>query len=351
MQKLPKLTKLAGLGAISLCCLLLRTTARAWQDETPSDSSPVEDLGLDESAPVASPEATQLLTNARDRLSQHRSVQAEMIERAEFGDRRLIAHGKFFAGEFPRTRLEYEVQIGDTQGSLLEICDGQILHIQRTIGPIETAEKDPAATEKEKTATEDAEASPSEKPAVDYVRRDVQQILRAATAGQNVSLPMHAADLGLGGVSAVLASLERCMVFESVRTEEHEGRAYKVLEGRWNPAYRSDLLGKLGGAARQVAPFLPDRIRVDLESESLFPVRILYLKLASLERKFYRPMVSLEFRNVQFDVDLPADAFEYKKPEGVEPVDDTRDFVQLLNGPPAAPPAAPAEGAAPSGTP
>ena len=41
-------------------------------------------------------------------------------------------------------------------------------------------------------------------------------------------------------------------------------------------------------------------------------------------------MLSLEFHDVEFDVMLPADAFTYRVPSGVQQKDDTDDFIQLL---------------------
>jgi hypothetical protein len=159
---------------------------------------------------------------------------------------------------------------------------------------------------------------------------------------------MHAADIGLGGLSALLASLERAMIFDSIREEEHDGQKFRVVQGVWKPDYLADLQTKLGGMAPQLAVFLPERVRIYFEAESLFPVRILYLKLASQERRSYRAMLSLEFHDVEFDVMLPADAFTYRVPPGVQQKDDTDDFIQLLKAS-QGPPSPPAEATAPNG--
>jgi hypothetical protein len=177
---------------------------------------------------------------------------------------------------------------------------------------------------------------PAAKPMIEALRRDVQQILRAAPNAKNASLPIHAADLGLGGVSAMLASLERSIVFEQVKDEEFEGKTYRVVQGRWNPERLASIFAQMGPAVQQLEAFVPDRVRIYFESETLFPVRIMYLKQTSPERRTFRPMVTLEFHDVEFDAPLPADTFTYQPPSGVEETDDTANFIRLLQGPPAA---------------
>jgi hypothetical protein len=160
---------------------------------------------------------------------------------------------------------------------------------------------------------------------------------------------MHAADIGLGGLSALLASLDRTMVFDSIRDEEHAGRKFRVVQGVWNPTYLADLQSRLGGMAPQLAMFLPERVRIYFEAESLFPVRVLYLKLASQERRTYRAMLSLEFHDVEFDVMLPEDAFTYRTPTGLTQKDDTDEFIQLLKASQGKAVPSPGEAAPPEG--
>jgi hypothetical protein len=124
------------------------------------------------------------------------------------------------------------------------------------------------------------------------------------------------------------------MVFESVRTEEHDGQTFRIVEGRWKPEYLTSLAQKLGGALQQLGGVLPDKVRIDFESESLFPMRVMYLKRISPERQSYRPMVTLEFHNVEFDVPLPPETFVYQLPAGVDEGDDTATFIEQLKGPP-----------------
>jgi hypothetical protein len=331
MQRLPKLPIAVILCATALAVLGLRQHAVAWQADNPAATKSSKAAApATDPPPIANEEATSLIREARDRLTHWQSVQARIVERVDIADRRFKAEGLYMSGEFPRTRLEYKLEVGDTEGSLLEVCDGQVLHVLRTIQ--RKAEAKPGSKDDAAKGGE-----PQLKPLVEAVRRDVQKILRAAPAAPDVALPMHAANLGLGGLTALLSSLERTMVFESMTDETHDGRTFHILQGRWKPEALSSIMAKLGPVANQLSNFVPDKVRVDLDAESLFPVRILYLKQVDPARKAYRPWVSLEFHDVQFDVPLPADAFVYHLPPGVDEGDDTATYVDLMQNPPAAP--------------
>jgi hypothetical protein len=311
------------LAGIAFGALQLRNVAKGWQEAKKPDAPAAAAELLP--APEPNPEATALLKSARERLSQWQSIQANVIQRIDVGDRRLKSTGRFVAGEFPRLRLEYEVSVGNTVGRLLEVCDGQVLHVERRI-------EDISGPADEKPASDKEESKDASKPFIEAMRRDVQRILRATGDAQGAAVSMHAGDLGLGGLTAMLASLDRTMVFDSIREEQHNGQNFRVIQGIWNPKSFAEIQARLGGMSQQMAMFLPERVRIYFEADSLFPVRILYLKLASNqgERRTYRPILSLEFHDVEFDAPIPADAFSYRVPAGVQQKDDTDDFIQLL---------------------
>jgi hypothetical protein len=348
MQRLPRLTKAVLFGAIAFGGLQVWNVAKGWQ-EPASKGAPADKAPQPALAPEPNPDAVALVKAARERLSKWQSIQANVVQTVDFPDagnsgvRRFKASGRFLVGEFPKLRLEYEVTVGNTVGKLLEVCDGQVLHVERRVQ--EAATQEP----KVERSSDENESRDPEKPVVEGTRRDVKRILRATSESDGVDVSMHAADIGLGGLSALLASLDRTMIFDSIREEEHDGRKFRVVQGIWNPTYLADLQAKLGTMAPQLAMFLPERVRIYFEAESLFPVRILYLKLSSPERRTYRAMLSLEFHDVEFDVMLPADAFIYK-PGGIQQKDDTDEFIQLLKASRGqAPP--PVDAPAPAGNP
>lgn len=144
MKSLPKLT-ICCLGLITLALLPIieRGPLSLLADDAAESSPQQEDTATDpqsEQAPGGeSPaaEATQLLQEARRRLIYDRqSVQANLRETVSIGPRKFRGEGSYVAGPFPKLRLALAIDVGGTQGDLLEVCDGTILWtVQRIATP------------------------------------------------------------------------------------------------------------------------------------------------------------------------------------------------------------------------
>ena len=79
--------------------------------------------------------------------------------------------------------------------------------------------------------------------------------------------------------------------------------------------------------------YVPDKVRIYLERESLFPRRILYLKRDRSD--VHRPMVSIDFVSVETNIDLPDDVFVFTPPKNVTQEDVTESYVRRFTEPPA----------------
>lgn len=266
-------------------------------------------------------EARRLLTEARDRLFQYSSVQARISEQVSFPGRKFNAEGTYIAGPFPALRLEFEVRVGSTTGTLLQVCDGQILRTRREIGQAGAAPNANALDEAARST-------------IRVTRRDIQQILRATQHRQQVPEAVLAAELGLGGLPALLAAIEKSMTFDAIRTEDFEGRKYRVIQGKWSDEFAATLQQQLRTGVPGMEQFIPDRVRIYLDDENLFPGRILYLKESSDdgERRTYRPLLSLEFQDVVINAPVDPDTFRYQAPPGVDEVDETKEYLKLIEG-------------------
>ncbi len=260
----------------------------------------------------ASSEAVELLRNARDRLYAYRSVRAKLSEQAQFGERRFTAEGRYVAGPFPTLRLEFEVRLGDTVGSLLEVCDGQVLRTRKEV---------------RKATPEGAPAPPN--PQVQVTRKDVQQILTATRKGDTPPEAVLSAELGIGGLPALLASLERTTDFNVQRTDDYQGRTFVVIQGQWKPDYLEKLKAQLGAAVQTAGMFVPDQVRVYFDQETLFPTRILYLKQASATPRTFRPMLTLEFTDVVLNEEVNPEEFRFPL-RGIDEVDETNEFLRMI---------------------
>ena len=323
MKKLPTLTFLivASLtGGLRI--------AQAWQSAEEASGDTAQPAVI---KPVVTPNprAEEVVRQAREGLLARESVQADLSQQVSLNGFRFQSSGKLFAGPEFRFRLEYEVQLADLQGSFLEICDGQVLHTRRQIAKKSTG------------------LVSTEVPDVEFTRRDIQKILRETGKNLDKSEVLHAAEIGIGGLPAVLASLERSMVFDAIREVTEDGKTYQVVQGRWNESRREELLTRIGGLAGQVAGFMPDMVRVYFEQESLFPERFQYLKQVSPERETYRPILTVQFDNIRFNEPIPPQAFIYVTPQGVEERDETTLFLNMIKeaaaGTPAASDTQPAE--------
>lgn len=285
-------------------------------DTSQSDSAQVDASGETPAEPTvdADSQAVELLGQARDRLFRGTSVRADMRQYVDFGGQTFTGEGSYAAGADFRYRLEFRVQLGDSEGRFLEVCDGQILHTRRQIGKIAKGKE-----------------ALTQSPSVELTRRDIQKILKETRKNLDVPGALHAAEMGIGGLPSVLASLERTMIFESATQSRHEDRDVWILEGRWNPKQKDALLGKMGPLSGQLAGFMPDRVRIYLDAESLFPKRFLYMKRSSATQETFRPMLVVEFYNVVLNEPLPQQLFVYVTPPGVDERDTTAEYLQMIN--------------------
>ncbi len=245
-----------------------------------------------------SPEAKTTLDQARQKLLSYRSIKAKLTETVALTNRRFTVNGAYLQGSAPdlKLRLEFQVKVGDSEGSLLEVCDGQVLWSRHRVG---------------------AETH--------ITRRDVRQILQAA-AKSGLAENLITVELGFGGLPGLMASIEKSIQFDQRKEESFESRRLIVLEGGWKPDMLKMWKGNRPNAS--LPDYVPSRVRLFFDAESLFPQRILYLGRNA--EQVLRPMVSLDFNNVQTDIAVPGDAFKFAPPEGVFPEDLTEQFLKQI---------------------
>lgn len=261
--------------------------------------------------------AEKLLREARDRLYATRSIRAKFVERANFGTRRFAAEGTYVSGwtsdslQFPTPlKLTYRVEIGDSVGELVEVCDGRILRTSKIIT----------------TTNDDGSVSKTEQ----WTRKDVTQINEARYAAGTPEAAVIQVELSLGGLPTLLTSLERTMQFDTIREQIWQGEPTTIIEGTWRPETIAKFSQQMGGATQALAQLLPDRVRVYFAKDTLFPTRILYRKLVSRDPQVYLPLMSIEFMDIELDSGVGADEFRYPPPKGVDEIDETALYLQMI---------------------
>ena len=240
---------------------------------------------------AAAPSAGRLLDEARGRLAAYRTVSATLKQTAGVDGHRFVSGGRLHLAAGGRTRFELNPAAtgpGSKRGArgpaLLQVCDGTVMHTRYAIGD-----------------------------RVAVTRRNVRTV-RAAAAGRPGGASL-AADLSSGGLAGVLASLRTSLIWEQPHTEIVADRPFRVLTGRWTAASRA-------AVDAQPSKLKPDGVTVYLDADRLFPHRIRYW---TQEKGGPRvPALTLDLSEIRVNGPLPADAFKFVLPDGVE-VDDLTD--------------------------
>ena len=284
------------------------------------------------------PEAKALLDQARAKLAARSTIQAQLNERISYGERRFEATGTYVAvqppEQIPQTRLKFTLRVGDTAGELVEVCDGAVLRSLRTIrrlSPATSSKADAAGKEAAKDSKDPKSKTPKVKDEVFATRRDIQQIIKALGKADDRSEANLVAEMGLGGIPAILASLERTFYFVDVRNEQWRGKPVKTLDGHVNVARIGGILKSMTLDFNTFGPYVPTRVRLQLDAETLFPTRIVYLQELDNEGKTLRPSMTLEFTDVQLDQLLDTtDLFTLPTAAGTVEKDDTEEFEKMV---------------------
>lgn len=264
--------------------------------ETPAENPP-EKVGNKATA-------TDALRKSRELLSQHQSIRANVIETVEIGSHGFTATGRYLQRGKMKLRLEFDLQIGQTIGAMMEVCDGEVLHTRHIIGE-----------------------------EVQLTRRNVREILEAASASKVATADMFIAEMGFGGLPGLLAAMEQSMTFDNLKDDSLGDKSVWMIQGTWNQQFRSRFLPpeqdnagpqdgqKEGQDATQALPSLvPDFVKVFLDRQTGFPLKIQYLKKVP-GRNHARPMLTLAFRDIELNGAIDDSEFTFIPPETPTPVD------------------------------
>lgn len=262
--------------------------------------------------------AASELKRSRDQMLRYSSIRARIVEQVTLAEKSYRAEGRYLQlalkpGDW-QMRMELAMKVGESEGSLLEVCNGTVLW---TLTQIDAGaggkKKDPKNRE------------------VMLTRRNVQQILDAARKTGDFSEQTESdllTSMGLGGLPALLTSLEQDMKLGSVKEETLRDRPVLVISGTWSEpvAARMRRPGP-GGSPGLLPPTVPDQVRIYLDKETGFPYRLLYLK-KSPNRDVLKPMLVLDFRDVVLNEPIPASEFDYTPPQDVQSQDVTTQIIE-----------------------
>jgi len=334
------------LGLLLLLAGLANALTRPAVGQGDAKSAPETKSAKDSTASLSADQAaaTAFMAKVHDALKSHPSVRADIEQTVTIGSQPFRATGRYMTSG-SKLRLEYLIKPNEgADGSLIEVCDGKQLWSQVTLNGVKRV-----------------------------THRDVEQIKAAVASTKNISDAVVSAELGLGGLTALLASLERTMIFEAMKEGIGEGQKQTVIQGQW----KVDISNRWRRRPEDPLPaYIPDLVRVVVDSRTLFPERIIYLKKQTEKeqtdkekteqapaakdksakdvpakdslaktKKGYRAIVSLTFQNVQLDASIDEQEFTFVPPEDVVPEDITRQYLDRITK------SKEAEAAAPAGSP
>jgi hypothetical protein len=250
------------------------------------------------------------------KMGARKSVEANLREQVQIGDQPIRMTGRYLE-RGSKSRLELQIRLaGGRHGSLLEVCDGDLLWNQTDFDE-----------------------------STQVTLRDIKQIATAVADEPSFADSGHHLELGLGGLAGLMRSLQRTMQFDHLRKEGDGDATFVVIQGKWKSDYAAQWKK---GPEDDLPAYVPDLLRIYFDAESQFPRRFLYLKRLP-DKETYRPIVRLDFQDVQFDQELDDSVFEYTPPEGLVPDDITQQYIEQLKRRNSAPKDAPQGGQTPPG--
>ena len=258
---------------------------------------------------MPTPRAGDLVQQAIQRLASHDTLTAKIsLSSALFGES-LVATGQYLQGprESRRLRLELKVKLGDKACSLQQVSDGQAIWIQQT------------------TLTQSR-----------LSRVDVQ---RAVTGLQQAGFRPGVDVLALGGLPALIDSLNRSFEFQSVRAEKLGNIPTFVVSGVWKPTALVQLMPDQKAAIEAGQPadlgrlpvYAPNQVEIFIGRDDLFTYQVDYVCAAKVDqhRDSDQVLARVKFVDVHFDTPIDPTQFVYQARDTV-PVDDTEVYLQRL---------------------
>jgi hypothetical protein len=165
------------LAALGLACAGFETLRGQDDPKAPVATKKSETKAPDQAAVKA---ATEYVKKVHDALYARTSIRADIEQTVSMGNQQFFVTGQY-VNSGQKLRLNYTIQPDQgVAGSLLEVCDGKELWSLIKVGDTTRV-----------------------------THRDIQQIKAAVVTNKPTPEVLLTAELGLGGLTALMASLER----------------------------------------------------------------------------------------------------------------------------------------------
>lgn len=303
------------------------TTLNADPSRTPTDETPEADpAAANDSANSADvPDSRALLDQVRSKLESLESLKCDLHETVSMSGMTLHAAGTY--AEASGNRIHVEFRIFPGQPSSKE-------HLKQLAIDAEPVVLAPESSRGELTQVSDGTVVFTHwknGANVSVTRRNLRDIMDAATKVADYDANHVAMDLGVGGLRGLISRIESLMEFAPVQTKKIGDAEFYVVRGRWNAKSRKELFQLADDVIVDPRPHIPEYVVFYIDAKTSLPRRIEYRKRApDPAQKFDRPMVTLDLRNMELNVAIPDETFVFKTPEGVKEEDVTEKTIQAI---------------------
>ena len=313
--------------------------ADAVPSETPSADALAADPATQEATAATAdlPNPTELLNQVRSKLQTLDSLKCDLHQTVMMSGMTLRAAGTY--AEASGNRVHVEFRIFPSQPAVKDDTKKLAIDAEPAVLAPETARG-------ELTQVSDGTVLFTlwkNGATVRVTRRNLRDIMAAATQVSGYDADHVAMDLGVGGLRGLISRIESLMEFAPVQSKKVGDSEFFVVRGRWNAKTRKEIFQLPDDVIADPRPHVPEYVVFYIDAKTLLPRRIEYRKRAAdPAQKFDRPMVTLDLRNVVLNETLPDDTFVFAAPEGVKEEDITEQTIQSIQQTTQAPAATPA---------
>ncbi|MEK6247309.1 MAG: hypothetical protein N2C12_03970, partial [Planctomycetales bacterium] len=168
-------------------------------------------------------------------------------------------------------------------------------------------------------------------------RVDLQQLRESGVLDENeISMP-GLDEIGMGGLAGMMRSIQKSFRFDqAVQIESGAGRRVWAMRGPWRQEQLAKLVAtgkkspsKMAKLVSRLPEWAPTDIGILLDVDTLFPYKIEFLRASQAEdsgKPVFTLIATLEFFEVQFNVDIPRNSFN--KPSSIDWVDVTKKMLR-----------------------
>ncbi|MEL0096709.1 MAG: hypothetical protein VW875_12760 [Planctomycetaceae bacterium] len=246
-----------------------------------------------------------ILKRAIAQLNSESRFQASVRHKINMFEQQLVGTGhyrQFGKGSIKRLRFELKTQVGDVTSSVIQVCDGRHLWTRENL----------------------AEGTTLSRIDVRYIQDELAEYERVNGVGKFAA--NWGANIAMGGLPRLLASVDSCFEFVSVKEANYEDIPVWILIGTWKQNVKERIMEQFNSGS-QLPAHLPNAVKLVLGRDVEFrfvPREIQYLRV--LQDKTAQPMVSLQLYDLTRLVDMNTSQFDYQRGEQVI-VDRTQAFL------------------------